>query len=610
MPYNSKQDAVDALRPGYKVVGEAPYVVKVANPKAGLAGEPAQIDQQAGIILSIQGAGGEPDTMVVKEVGNNPNTKGGVGFDVITGPQSKPMPTSTPASGLERLDKDLNPIPAGSDEPTVYVRDPKAAPGTPPFKVDPTIKTDPSTWTPIKDPNNPDQVIGLWDPANNKIGATISSSSTKKPSGQFTNVIDPNDPAGKRVIGLVDTGDQSLHAVSQAPDGTQIVQTPTGIYSIDKDKGTSSLIQKLDPADPNKQAVTVGGKVYSFDPKDGSFTLPTNVQSAATVGNSTTLKELVWYDDQGNEVARRPNPNYQPPAAQVPTVNQNSRLIPIADPDHPGELKWVANEGRIVASDALKQLATNLTGQVVSGDMSQDEAIALINAANSRMTNDINAQQGVTTAAGDILANARGNATTGAGLLQQRVQAATGTLQSILGNALSNKNITSVPGDVGANLVQGLQGWTADLMGGQQTLDSAARMVQMADPKSDLADPTTQAAVGTLKQMLDQYHAMTGAPHPIVQATQAAQASQQQGGVVAPQTAVAAVPAIQAPGGVSSQNQVPGQNYGAATAYTAGVPPWQMGWTAPGANYSYTGAVPWAGAIPQPLPAFQAPVTS
>jgi len=363
-----------------------------------------------------------------------------------------------------------------------------------------------------------------------------TGASAKKPTGVFTNVIDPNDPAGKRVIGLVDTGDQSLHAVSQAPDGTQVVQTPTGIYSIDKDKGTSTLLQKLDPSDPNKQAVTVGGKVYSFDPKDGSFTLPTNVQSAATVGNSTTLKELVWYDDQGNEVNRRPNPNYQAPAAAVPAVDKNARLIPIADPEHPGELKWVENKGRVTASDALKQLATNLTGTVVSGDMSQDEAIALINAANSRMTNDINAQQNVTTAAGDVLANVRGNAQTGAGLLQQRVQAATGALQNILGQATGAKNLMSAPAGLGEQLVGGLQGWTADLMGGQGTLDSAARMVQAADPKSDMSSPESHTAIGVLSQMLDKYQQVTGTPHPAVAATQAAGQSTTGGGMAAPVT--------------------------------------------------------------------------
>lgn len=615
MPYSSKQAVADALKPGSKVVGEAPYTVKVTNPQAGLPGQPAQIDQPAGVTLSILGADGQPDTIVVKEVGNA-DTKGGAGFDVIQGPQVKPTAKATPAAGLERLDANLQPL-TDPNKPAVYVRDPNAPAGTQPFKVDPTITTDPATWTPIKDPNdksaNP-RIIGLWDPANNKIGASVTAPTGSKDSDPSTwkPIYRTPGDTGSGIVGQWDPVNNELHAVSAGPDNTQVVQTATGIYSVDKTKGTSTLIQKLDPADPNKQAVSVGSKVYSFDPKDGSFTLPTNVQEAATVGNSTTLKELIWYDSQGNEVNRRPNPNYQAPPAAVPAVDKNARLIPIADPDKPGQLKWVENQGRVVASDALKQLASSLTGQVVGGDMSQDEAIALINAANSRMTNDINAQQGVTTAASDVLANTRGNAQTGAGLLQQRVQAATGTLQSILGNALSNKNITSIPGDVGANLVQGLQGWTADLMGGQGTLDSASRLVQMADPKSDLADPTTQAAIGTLRQMLDKHAELTGGLHPADAAARAAGASVQNGGMVAPggynpadiqwnqppQNApgrvmgpggvitggVPATQAVQAVAPVAPVAQVPGQNYGANIAYT-------NGW------------IPGTGTTPQPLPA-------
>ncbi|HXJ31395.1 MAG TPA: hypothetical protein VNG35_12190 [Gemmatimonadales bacterium] len=630
MPYNSKQQAVDALRPGYKVVGEAPYVVKVANPKAGLAGEPSQIDQQAGIILSIQGPGGEPDSLIVKEVGNNPNTKGGVGFDVIQGPQGKPATTSTPAAGLERLDAKGNPIPAGSNTPAVYLRDPKAPPGTQPFKVEGDLTTDPSQWTPIADPNDPSgkRIIGLWDPVNNKIGASVQSAAGNKASdpSKWNPVYRSPGDASSGVVGQWDPVNNELHAVSTTADGRQIVTTPTAIYSFNKDEPDpkkqlvkltdvtkdspfqivtypDGSMYRFDPneTDASKALVAVGpngppktltsnGITYLYDADSGTYKLPPGVSKAATANNSTTLKNLEWYDDQGNLIASHPNTNYQPPAVQVPAPNANARLIAIPDPDNPSKLKWVPNEGRITASDALKQLATSLTGTVVAGDISQDEAIQLINAANARMTNDINTQQNVTTAAGDVLANTRANAQTAGNLLQQRAQAATGTLQSILGQTLQNKNITSYPSDVGANLVQGLSGWTADLMGGQATLDSAARMVQMADPKSDNADPTTQAAIGTLRQMLDKYQQLTNTQHPIVAATQAASASQQQAATVAPQTAVArpvvpAVPAIppaQAAGMVAPLAAVPGANYGAATAYTGGIYPWNA---APGASF-------------------------
>jgi hypothetical protein len=542
MPYNSKQAVVDALRPGSKVVGEAPYSVKVANPRAGLAGEPAQIDQQAGITLSIEGPDGEPDTIVVKEIGNNPATKGGTGFDVIQGPTKAPSKTSTPASGLERLDENLNVIPPGSSTPTVYVRDPKAPPGTQPFKVDPNVKTDPSTWTTITDPNdksdNP-RVIGLWDPANNKVGASVSAQAGAKTSdpGKWTPVYRTPGDASSGVVGQWDPVNSELHAVSSAPDGTQIVATPTAIYTLDKATGKVINTQEVAQGDVNKQAVSVGGKIYVFDPKTGTLVLPENVKDAATVGNSTTLKDLVWYDDQGNEVSRTPNPNYgKAPITPTPTSNTTSPYIQVPDPQNPSQLIWVENKGRVTASDALQQLAAHLTGQVIDKNISVDDAKTIIDAANQRMVADTAQQQNVTTAAGDILSNTRGNAQTGAGLLQQRAQTASGMLQNILGQATGAKNLMSAPAGLGEQLVGGIGGWTADMMGGQSTLDSAARMVQMADPSSNMADPATQTAVGVLQQMLDKYHQVTGGPHPIDAATQAARQSQQNGGLTAPVT--------------------------------------------------------------------------
>jgi hypothetical protein len=483
----------------------------------------------------------------------DPNT----GSTITIPKATPPAATGTPAAGLERLDENLNPIPPGSSTPTVYVRDPKAPPGTQPFKVDPNVKTDPSTWTPITDPNDKSdspRVIGLWDPANNKVGASVSAQAGAKTSdpGKWTPVYRAPGDASSGVVGQWDPANNELHAVSTAPDGTQIVTTPTAIYVVDKNTGKSSKVQDLTAGDVNKQAVTVGGKVYSFDPKDGSFTLPTNVKDAATVGNSTTLKDLVWYDDQGNEVSRTPNPNYGKAPVTAPTPNTVAPMIQVPDPTNPSQLIWIENKGQVTASAALQQLAAHLTGQVVDKKITVDEAKTLIDAANQRMTADTaqtNAetaqQQNVTTAAGDILSNTRGNAQTGAGLLQQRAATASGMLQNILGQATGAKNLMSAPAGLGEQLVNGIGGWTADMMGGQSTLDSAARMVQMADPKSNMADPATQTAVGVLQQMLDKYHQLTGSPHPAVMATQAAQQSAQNGGMTAPNTAPTAPPVQQ-----------------------------------------------------------------
>jgi hypothetical protein len=579
MPYNTKADAVSALLPGYRVVGEAPYIVKVANPDAGKAGEPAQIDQTQGIILSVQGPGGEPDEVVVKEVGNNPNTKGGVGYDVIKGPTKAPTKAATPAQGLERLDANLQPI-TDPNKPAVYVRDPKAPPGTAPFKVEEAAKLgDPNTWTPIyRTPGDPTSgIVGQYDPKTQTVAASVSAAPNAKPSGVFTNVIDPNDPAKKRVIGLVDTGDQSLHPVATQADGKQVITTATGIYSYDKDTDKVSLLTTIDPHSPIQIVTYPDGSIYSFNPNepdptkqlsklqgqkppqtitsngttytlkaDGSgYELPPGVSRPTTVDNTTTLKRIVIRDDQGNVLSDTPNVNYVAPAATVPAANTTAPYIQVQDPNDPSKLIWVENKGRVTASQALKDLASHLSGQVVSGDITVDEAKSIIDASNAKMTNDINALNAARGAAGDVLTNAQANATTGASLLNQRVSSATGALNSLISSAAGSK-MTSIPAGVGQGLVQGLTDWTAQLGGGQGVYDAAARMVQASDPKIS-GDPTlAQQAQQALAQMFTQWQQQTGAPHPLVAATEAAKASQASNGLVAPNTTGQTTASVQA----------------------------------------------------------------
>ena len=96
---------------------------------------------------------------------------------------------------------------------------------------------------------------------------------------------------------------------------------------------------------------------------------------------------------------------------------------------------------------------------------------------------------------------------------------------------------TSIPGGVGQGLVNGLTDWVTGLGGGQDVYDTAARMVQGADPKMSQDDPSlVNQAQQTLGNMLALYQKQTGQPHPLVAATQAANASAQGGGVTAPVT--------------------------------------------------------------------------
>jgi hypothetical protein len=242
--------------------------------------------------------------------------------------------------------------------------------------------------------------------------------------------------------------------------------------------------------------------------------------------------------------------------AAEPTVLTADTVAPLIMTMNPatGKIESQPNGNRITASEATSQLAQQLGLKVAQGSMSEKDAQDLITGAINTMnaqTAQTNAQtqqqQNQVSAAGDILSNVRGNAQTGAGMLQQRAQTAQGMLGQILGIAGQGQRsgnfgggLMSAPAGLGAGIVNGISGWTSQLMGGQDTLDSAARLVQMADPKSNMADPAMQTAVGALTTMLDKYHQVTGQPHPAVAATAAANQSQQNNGVTAPQAAAPA----------------------------------------------------------------------
>lgn len=653
--YRTEQDAVDALRPGWKITGSRPYTVDVDNPKyaPGDPTEPKTIKQTAGTTFSIQGPKGEPDEIILNQV-PSADPAGGNIWTVVQGPQQKPTPQATPSTALTKLDSSGNVIPPGASTKPAVIRDDSTGST---FQVTGDSPTDPSTWTPIKNPNDPTQVIGLWDPANNKVGASVAQGNAR-PSGQYTNLIDPNDPAGKRVIGLVDTGDKSIHPVSTTADGRQIVTTPNEIFSYDKDSNTLTSLQKLDPTkalqvvtypdgsiytvDPNEKDPTKaltklqgaspprtlqqGNQTYVYNDATKSYELPAGITPAATVNNSTALKTLQWYDDKGNLVAEHDNPNY---VATAPPQGSQSTTAPQIQQWNAktGQWEWVPNQGRVTASQALKNMAQQLSGQVVNGDISQDEAIQIINASNAKMTNDINRQNAENerlktsaTAATGILNAQQNAAQTGAGLLNQRVQSATGALSNIFGQVAGSK-IMNVPAGVGQGLVQGLQDWTTQLGGGQGVYDAAAQMVQNAAPNISGDPNMASQAYGALKGMLDLYKSQTGNDYPGTQ-PQAGAGPGPNGGIVAPttqfnpQASTAAMnaagfqdtPAGRAAAAAANPAVLQTPRPAVAQAQPLVANPTQRFVPPGGSSYSYPTS-PWQ---PLPIPAlpFQAPVTS
>lgn len=578
MPYHNKQEAVDILAPGYTITGEAPNMVEVANPQAGLAGQPAKISQQQGWILSINNKtdpSKPPDTIVIKEVGNAP-WKGGVGYDVVQGPQHAQPRTPTPTGQLDKLDANGDLIQPGSTTKAAFVRDPSSGQV---FQVDATVPTDPSTWTPLYDPNDTSQVnrrvIGLWDAKNNKMAATVpQTSQSQNRTGTYTNLTDPNNP--KRVIGLIDDGSKEIFNVSRDPASQkQIVQTPNKLYVFNDDGSVANSLD-IDRNSP-LQAVQLADGWYQFNPNETDPTkalkkMSGNAPASQIVQNGVTYQQetlpdgsitykpapgiptpremtgvgtesewLITYDKTtGEEISRQKNPNYRPQQATAPQPNANVRKILVADPDKPGQLKTIDNPSFMQASEALRNLAQQLSGQVVNGDIGIDEAKTLIDAANQQY-------QTGTTAAGQALQFVSEGARTGGQLLQQRAATAQGLVGSALnlagqgqhyggggGTAGLSGGMMQAPAGFGQDVTQGAQAYATELLGGQNTLNAAAAMVRAASP--DSYSPLAQAGAGYLTQMLDRFkQANGGVPHPIEQAhTAAVQQQQNGGGVVAP----------------------------------------------------------------------------
>ncbi|HET6318104.1 MAG TPA: hypothetical protein VFG86_16745, partial [Chloroflexota bacterium] len=397
-----------------------------------------------------------------------------------------------------------------------------AAPGGQPSgKFEPVIVTD---------PDGTQRQVGMTDTGDKTFHPLAAPPDrAAKPTGKFDNVYVTNADGSKRLIGMVDTGDKGFHPIAADPTTQKrTIQTPTAVYSVDDNDNVKKLID-IDKSSPY-QAVVIDGVAYSFDPNEkdpakrftkapgdwqhppikdasgtpmqwdetqGKYIYPPGVSKASTLNVNTTARTLQWFDDQGNLIKSVENPNYVEQQVQAPAPNAVVPRLLVPDPDNPGKLKWIDNEGQVTASAALQNIASVLSGRVVEGKMTVDEAKTIIDSANTAM-------QTATTAAGNVLDYTSKGAQTGAGLLQQRAAAAQGMLGQVLGLAGQGQRsgnmgggLMSAPAGLGEQLVGGIQGWSADLMGGQGTLDAAANMVRSASG-GDVSSPAAAAAIGTL----------------------------------------------------------------------------------------------------------------
>src|SRR5215471_5425752 len=649
--YLTPQAAVDALLPGWKITGSKPATRKVPNTNRTTTSDPAEIDQQYGDELTVQSPDGKQnDTIIVDSINGapsagsftDPSKQSGPAISVLQGPTKNQTTTTNKPSDTSKW-QTVYRIPGDPSSGTLGQWDPVnnelhavgAAPTAPASgKFDPVIVGSGTA-------SDPTRQVGLID-TGDKSFHPLAAPPSAQPSGKYDNVYVTNADGTQRLVGMTDSGDKHFIPVSADPTtNKRTIQTPTAVYSVDDNDNVKKLID-IDKSSPY-QAVVIDGIPYSFDPNEkdpnkrfskapgdwqhppikdsaqntmvwttdadgnGKYAYPPGVTPAGNLQTNTTAKTLDWYDTNGNLIKSVPNQNYQPPQVTPPTgTNTVSKMIPAPDPSSPNGWKWVPNEARVTASQALQNLASTLSGRVVDGDISVEEAKTIIDGANTALATQATAATNTLTA----ITNA---AQTGAGVLEERARQAQGFVNQGLGILGQTKHglLVAPPADFGSNLVEGALGFGTAAIGGADVFQAAANLVRRADPNGAQGQDAA-AAYATLTQMFQKYRQMNGG-QPSPEETQALKMGGGTGGQQATaqgpvQTAPQAAPWLRAdqaqgsaplgnavaPAGVAGTvapgspqylgtrptafqapaNAVPGQNYGAATAYTNGVAPW------------------------------------
>src|SRR5215467_1165490 len=446
---------------------------------------------------------------------------------------------------------------------TIYGKDPadgqlKQVPGLPNSAAPESVKTTPSATADldqVKDAKG--NVVALRDP---KTGATIdlpkdpAGSVTAvgntmyviKPDGSSTPVLGPDGqpltkPKDKSQFNVPGMGLVEYDPSKSGSDAYNVViATPKGVQASQLKPEIRNGITFMPVDDGN------GGVVWTEAKQADGSPLPTDT-TYTIAQNDPRSPNVLLIDAQGNSKLVSKGPDWKPPpspaAGQALTPDTTSPFIVIIGDN--GQPVFTPNQNRQSITEAQQQLIQQLGIKVATGQMSEKEAQDLITSATQAMAAQAQQNQNIQQGATGALSAITQGAQTGAGLLQNRVTAATGMVNNLVGLAANNKNLMSAPAGLGEQLVQGAQGWATDLGGGPDVYQSAANLVRRADPGSRLGGDAANA-YGVLGQMLQKYRDMTGQPHPAELIAQ----QQQQTGFNSPLTNVtpnAAVAAANAP---------------------------------------------------------------
>jgi hypothetical protein len=397
-------------------------------------------------------------------------------------PQTPKQPS--PSNKLDKLDANGNVIPPGDTT------------------TKPVTLRDAATGTTIQVPAGKDPIVTAFGDNLVKVDpdGTVTTLQTKPKDKQQLNV-----PG----VGLVEydpskTGSDAYNVIIKTPSGLQAKDLQPQVRN-----GNTYI-----PVDDGKGGITWQ---QSDLPAQHTYTV-------AAGGNDPNSQYITLIDENGNSTAVEKKGWTPPKNAQAGTAVTPDTTSPfVVTIDDKGQPVFTKNQNQLTISDAQKQLIQQLGGKVADGSMSEKAAQDLITNLTQAMTaqaSQQNAQANMLTAqtgqqrlgvdtANDVLTNVNQAAQTGAGLLQNRVTAGAGALNQAI-SAIGNSKMTSAPAGMGANLTGGLQEWVTQLGGGQPVYDSAAAMVNAANP-SVKGDPTVATQAYTaLRGAMDLYKQQTG----------------------------------------------------------------------------------------------------
>jgi hypothetical protein len=360
-----------------------------------------------------------------------------------------------------------------------------------------------------------------------------------------TTVDVPKDPAG-----AVTAVGNNFYVIK--PDGSSTLVTDKSGQPVTKQTEAQALnvpgigVVSFDPAHPENSKVIIqsptgvqakdlkpevrNGKTYiPGDDGNGGITwtetnLPTD-KVYTVAQNDPRSSKVLLIDQQGNSTTVD-KPDFHPPpnpqAGQALTPDTTAPFTVTIGDD--GKPVYTENKNQQSITQAQQDLIKQLGGKVAAGSMTEKEAQDLITNTTQAMTaqaaqqnaqaNTLTAQTGQQRLGLDAATNAitgvNNAAQTGAGLLQNRVTAATGALNQVVGQLGSGNLMGGLPSGWGSNLTNGLQEWVTGLGGGQPVYDSAAAMVNQANPTISKDPTVANQAYTALRGMMDLYKQQTG----------------------------------------------------------------------------------------------------